>query len=209
MKKLHFLLFCFYAVHANAQQVVVANQELNIVYCNTYNPLSVIATGYACQAIVITTNNGKITKSGCGMFMHYPIKPGPFTFIIWVKHGKKLRKIGKIAYRAKPSPPPVAMVGSYKGGKIPARVFRAMGGVRAWINCSDAPLQVASFTITLIRDKKPVFWLDNIGSRFSDEVTDSLQNLVADDIIFITAIEVKMPNGETEEVSFLKFIVSD
>lgn len=170
MKTLYFFLLCFCAGSAVAQQVVVANLKENIVYCGVDNPLSALVAGYPYASVVLTVDNGKIEKVNCGGFKYQPIEPGIVRIKVWVKNGKRSKKVGEVPYRAKRLPEPNAMIGVYMGGKISLKTLIDMGGIRAILLGTDfqANFSIVSYTVTALRDQETIFNTDNTGAQYNE-----------------------------------------
>lgn len=211
MKMLLPICFLLNVATAVAQQVVVANLKENIVYCGVDNPLSALVAGYPCSSVVLTTDNGKITKAGCGGFIYQPLNAGEVKIKVWVKNGKQLKKVGEMPYRAKRLPPPVAFIGSCQAGNIPLKVFIAMGGIRATLlNAGfEISFQILSYTITAFRNKEIVFNTDNTGAQYNETTLNHLKNLKAVDQLLISNIICKGPDEKDWKLNPLEFTIAE
>ncbi len=209
MEKLRFLLLCFCTSNAISQQFVVANMKENIVYCGVDNPLSALVAGYPCSSVVLTVDNGTITKTGCGSFNYRPMNGGEIKIKVWVKNGQQLKKVGEMPYRAKRLPPPIPMIGTYTSGNIPLKIFIALGGIRAVLLNSDfqADFSIRSYTITGMRDKQLFFKTENIGAQYNADALQYFKNLQADDQILISNIICIGPDEKDWKLSPLEFTI--
>ena len=94
-------LFVFVATIATAQTAAIQFDHQNILYINEDNPLTIVAEGYSCKQLVITTLNGTITGEN-GHYIVRPQFPDPHTVIhIKVKTRRGLTELATYTYRVR------------------------------------------------------------------------------------------------------------
>ena len=100
------LLCIFFTANGPAQTAAIQFDRENILYINEDNPLTIVAEGYSCKQLVITTPNGTITGEN-GHYIVRPQFPDPRTIIhVKVKTRRGLRELVTYTYRVKYRPIP-------------------------------------------------------------------------------------------------------
>lgn len=98
------LCIILFFTNVNAQTAAIQFDKQNILYINEDNPLTIVAEGYSCKQLVITTPNGTITGEN-GHYMVRPQFPDPHTIIhVKIKTRRRLRELATYTYRAKYRP---------------------------------------------------------------------------------------------------------
>jgi hypothetical protein len=152
---------------------------MNVLYIGVDNPVTITA-GAGSEKVSAQFSGGSISKVGGNK---YTVKPGSGMFgehtITVLVDGKSA---GKVTFRIKQLPDPVAYVGNLKPGNVPSASFKAMGGV-------IAKLQDAEFDAP--------FEIDNRGSRWTGDAAGLVGRLKPGSLVAITDIVVKDPGGKT------------
>ncbi len=112
----------------------VSAEKMNAIYIGVDNPITVSAAGYTPDKVDASTSFGALTKVSAG---HYTIKVdnlGSGTTSISL-NGKsadgKVNSVGAFPFRIKRIPDPIAEIGGFSGGKMPATNFKAQAGISA------------------------------------------------------------------------------
>ena len=105
---------------------VVSPEKIRVLYVGLDNELAIMADCMNDDKINVMMDNGKISKSGTGIYMANPEKPGTATVLVEV-NGQK----NEYPFRVKLVPDPVAKVGTSTGGRIPANVFKSQKAIYA------------------------------------------------------------------------------
>lgn len=190
-----------------SQPCVIANQKQNIIYVGVPNPMSVAVNGKWCKDFILTTNNGRIEKTpidDCSYDL-FPATVGKASLIILSKKDRK--ELGRMEFRAKRIPDPVAMVGGKNGGEIRKNILKAQIGIIAVLTQFDfdARFIVEQFTITLLHTGKPIFTRECTGARFPPEVIRSFDRLQAGDQVLFTEMTYRGPDGRTNGLLPVEF----
>ncbi len=200
MKTLVALLLLLQVSFGFTQQVIVANEKQDIVYCGVSNPLSALATGYSCELVVLKTTNGKIEKKGCGRFNYIPDNIGLTKIEVWVLQNKKLLKKGDWPFRVKMLPSPVAFLTVFapeEGRQRPPNkdtIYKQwlspFSGIRTVLPDSDyeAIFNIVSYTINAFRNGTMIFSQVNTGSRFEVKMIPYFDSLQAGDQLIFSNI---------------------
>lgn len=191
------IFFIFITLQLAAQRFLVSNDSENILYLRVPNPVSAVAEGIDCNHLVITIDNGSITKQSDGKssckYISIPTVPGTAKISIYKKTNGRLKKIDEMFFRVKMLPEPDPMVGNIEKDTINKKVLIALGGVRAiQVNSSICyDFEVISYNITIIRKDSLSATATNIGARYNHELLEHLNNIQRDDQIIISDITVR------------------
>lgn len=132
----------------------------DFTYVGAENRLSCTVEGIACKSVILTTDNGSLTKDRCNYYTFKPDHLADSKIIVSKKVGKKSRKIGEFFVRVRSIPDPVAIVGGLYGGSILKGALRAQTGIGASLPSYlsiNVKYPVRSYSITAIRNKELLF----------------------------------------------------
>jgi hypothetical protein len=221
MKKLFLLLVFLKGMSAFAQQVVVANEKMNIVYAGVDNPLSAAVSGYPCNTVTLTTDNGKIEKVDCGKFNYVPEKANETKIKVWVKSHGALKQVGEWTYRVRLLPDPVAIliITDDEGRMRPwskdsvykSFVRATMSGIRVISMEPDyeALFKIISYSIKIARDTVTIYSEGNIGSRISYQKIVPLDKLKNGDHLIFYNIKCAGSDRAERIIAPLEFIIKE
>jgi hypothetical protein len=105
---------------------VVSVEKVRVLYVGLENELAIMADCNSGDRINVTIDNGKISKTGTGIYMANPEKPGTATVLVEVNGQKH-----EYPFRVKLVPDPLAKVGNSSGGRIAANFFKAQKSLYA------------------------------------------------------------------------------
>ena len=198
------LLFQFFLTVVFAQQVAIATDKTSVFYLGVDNPLTVTAENCPCHNLVVKTDNGKITGTGCKL-SYWGNTVGTATIKVYKRTQGTLKKIGSNVFRVKRIPAPSFKIGPY-GGSIYANLERKAKKVvianqqfvRAefdWIGI-DANFPVDSFYVTIFyTDSSKTKTFFNTSNAIRQELREAFSILKKDDIIIFDKIFVKGLDG--------------
>lgn len=208
MQRTYSLLFLLQPFSAHAQQCVVANEKMNVVYVGIPNPLKAVVEGKPCSSVELHTSNGKVEKGPdpCS-FIAYPAEPGRITYTIALKEKNGSREVGRMDFRSKLIPAPKARVAGKNGGTITRNVLVAQEGIICYLDGFDfdARFMVSSFTTTIVRNGQTLFSQQAAGPRFNDETREAFRKLQAGDEVLFSDIHSKSPDGRIQALDPLEF----
>ncbi|KAA5536295.1 hypothetical protein F0919_01105 [Taibaiella lutea] len=119
MKILLLLLFSLYLpISMSGQNVVVANDGMNVAYAGVPNPITIAVENYKAEQVIVSTDNGTLVNNGDGNYYYTPLKAGEAIIKLEVKTKNGNREIGQTGYRIKEAPAPTASIGRETGGQI-------------------------------------------------------------------------------------------
>ncbi len=212
MKK-YFLFLIFLPLLSYSQKFSVSFlQPSPIAYIGIDNPITCTVEGLDCKNIIITTDNGIITKSSGNSYLYRPERQADTKFDIYKLVRKKKRKIGEYSFRIRNFSDPIAYVGGYNNNQsIQKNLLKVQQGVSA--TCIpgfaiDIRYQVLKFNISIFRNNAPIFNTYCIGNSFSPETISVLQLTQKGDIVLFHSIYVQTEeNGEEKLVSPVQLVV--
>jgi gliding motility-associated protein GldM len=181
--------------------VAVSPNKMNVLYVGVDNPVTITA-GAGSEKVSAQFSGGSISKSSGNQYI---IRPSSGAYgeqnVTVLVDGKS---VGKVGFRVKQLPNPVAYVGNLKPGIVSSSAFRAMGGVIAKLEDSefDAQFEVVSYKVGAlsmdIPDYSPV---SNSGGRWSGSAASLISRLKPGALVSITDIVVKGPDGKLRTLS--------
>jgi hypothetical protein len=169
------------------QNFTVTPLKNNKVYLGVDNPLNSVVENFPCKSVFLSTENGKITKSGCH-FNYHPARIEDAKIKILIKENGQLKEIGHAYLRVRDFPPPVAYVGVFNGGKIKKESLIAQTGIGASAEPSlgfELSFRVDSFFTCIVRKDSVLYSCKKRNNLFSTELISVFKSLEAgDEIIF-------------------------
>ena len=199
-----------FSFNSSAQKITVTNDRNNFFYLGLDNPITVIAENCSCKDLVVKTNNGNITGTGCTR-IYRGNEVGKTDIIVYKKLGNKLKKIGENTFRVKIFPPPVFKIGPYGGGyesnnerKVQKVVIANQQYVRADLENFDFDIKysIDSFSVKVFyNDSAKIKTFFNVTGKISQQISDGFSVLKKDDIVIFYSIFAKGPAGQQYELA--------
>lgn len=193
-----------------SQKCVVANAKENVVYIGIPNPLDIAVEGYKCKDITVTTDNGRVetTDNDCSYSL-YATNPG-VTYIILIERKSK-KQLGKLPFRVKHIPDPVAIVAGKQGGAITKSIMKVQIGITAVLLGFDfdARFMVTGFTVSIIRKSKSLYTEECSNARFTDSTKNTFNTLEGGDKIVFSNITCKGPDQRERQLQPIEFIIAE
>jgi len=168
-----------------------------VAYVGADNSFSCTVEGIACKSIILSTDNGSLTKDRCNYYTFKPNHVSDSKIIVTQKKGRKSRKIGEFYIRVRNIPDPVAIIGGLYGGSIAKGALRAQTGIGASLPpflSINIKYRVRSYSITAIRNKELLFFRSCDGYEFSEDIRNKFKELQKDDIVLFSSIMVQLPD---------------
>ncbi len=193
-----------------SQKCVVANTKENIFYLGVPNPIDVAIEGYKCKDVVVTTDNGKVDPTDEPCSYQITLDKAGIAYVI-VSEKKSNRPLGKIPFRVKHIPDPVAMVASKQGGAIGKNIMKVQLGITAVLLGFDfdARFVVTGFTIIITRKSKSLYTEECTNARFTDNAKSEFNNLQDGDKIVFSNITCKGPDQRERQLQPIEFIIAE
>lgn len=189
--------------------VVVSPDKMNVFYIGVDNPVSVSVPGFPPEKISPSISSGSITKaSGASKYTVKVTKPGETNVVVSATMPDGTRKaMGTVPFRIKRVPDPVAMVGKFKGGKVPTNQMRPQRGVLAVLENFDFDIRfdVVSYEFTYAAKRQDLIVKQGTGPSFTSDIVALLSSAKPGDVIYIDEIKVKGPDGTTRKLPGIVF----
>lgn len=197
------VLFYFLSIQLAvfSQNFSISNdwRESTLAFVGADNNLSCTVEGIACRYVILSTDNGTITKEQCNYYTFRPTRVADSKIIIGRKVGKKTKKIGGFYIRVRAMPDPVAIIGGLYSGSIAKGALKAQMGIGAGLppNLSiNIHYLVKSYSITIVRNRELFFFRSCDGNLFNEEIYNAFKELQKDDIVVFSSIMVQRPDEQ-------------
>jgi hypothetical protein len=178
---------------------VIANARWqNKAYIGIDNPLHVFVEGHSCSSLFVTTDNGKIERTGC-YFNFRPAQLCRANLSIYRKQNGKSKRVRAFHWEVVPFPKPTVQVGSYENGSnVPRGGFYAQAGVTAFVSGLGFELmfKVVSFSFIIMRDSTVKFSTQIIGNSFTTNRYEAWKAIQPGSVVLITNIWVRGAEGK-------------
>ncbi len=193
-------------IAASGQGVAVDADRVHVTYETVDNPITIGLENCSCKNLKLSVDNGQLRKgpNDC-TYIFNSNKPGTAVFTLSRKAGNGYTDVGKITYRVKPLPLPVAALAGKRDGDVPLNIFKAQMGVIAKLDGFDFDVhfKVTSFQMNVIRDGKVYASVQNNNNVFELQAkTVIAQVLPGDTIVFDDIMCLKPDQKEIALESF-------
>ncbi len=195
------------ATSALAQQVMSKAVQMNFVYLNIPNPISVFAENIPLSKIKIIVDNGTIEQQGLGSYLAMPKAPGFMKLKMYYK--KKL--IGEDLYYVRHMPQPTTYLGRIEtSGSMNVAEFKAQRGLSSIIKEMhiDGGFYVSTFRFQIIRDGLKIedtTFAD--GPLFSEMYKSISDNVQSGDEVLFSDFKIRLPKADFNAISFNPYIL--
>lgn len=194
-----FFLLTQQSVYSQNVSVSIDWPPSDFAYVGAENQLSCTVEGISCKYVILSTDNGTMTKYRCNYYTFKPNRVSDSKIIVSKKRGKRGRKIGEFFIRVRTIPDPVAIVGGLSGGSISKGALRVQTGIGASLPPQlsiNIRYSVSSYSITIIRNRQLFFFKSYDGNLFNEEVYTAFKELQKEDIVLFSSIMVLMPDDQ-------------
>lgn len=202
---LQFILITSASNQFHAQKTAVSNMSQNIMYLNKDNELHIIRESTPCQSLKVTTDNGKISYLGQCKYNYVPARPGLSQIVVRSKSGdyNYLVRVVEAKFSAE------IYVGNCYPGIIRKNDFVNQLGIIIKENgqIPHNPYTVLSFSCMIIRENKIIKNYAMKGPKFSNELKEELNKMMAHDHIIIYNVVVEDHNNMTMYLQPAEFII--
>ncbi len=190
--------------------MTVSPTRMNVFYYGIDNPVSISVPSVSASSVKPSITNGTI-QAGTDGYIVRPDKVGVESIItVSTLIDGTSKEIGKVKFRVKKVPDPVASVGGKVDGAIAKNDLLAQQGILAKIPDFDFEMKftVLSFNISTTRGG---FVKDapTKGNRFSQEQKDLLNGLNPGSRLYIESIEVKGEDNITRTLPTISLKITN
>jgi gliding motility-associated protein GldM len=174
--------------------VIVSADAVKVLYIGLDNPVTISgANGKGAESVQASISQGTITSKGGGKYSVRVTTPGTATISV-TSEGKTYPQ----EFRVKTVPPPIAMVGVSKGGKMSTNSFKAQAGVRAVLEnfiFEGVTFTVTSYTMTFAGAGYDGFKFRQVNGNSFNPIRDLIEQARPGSTITIDDIKASGPGG--------------
>jgi gliding motility-associated protein GldM len=171
----------------------VSAEKVKVLYIGLDNELAVSGGNVGDEKVSASINNGSLRKIGPGRYMASPGSTGDATVTV-TADGKSY----PFAFRVKNVPDPICMVGSSKGGRMPAGTFKGQQGLRAVLEnfvFDGVQFTVTGFTIYCTGAGFPDPQYRTVSGNSFSEVRDIINKAKPGSTIVFDEVTAAGPGG--------------
>ncbi|MDR2037947.1 MAG: gliding motility protein GldM [Bacteroidales bacterium] len=188
---------------------VISATKMNVFYIGVDNPVSISVSGVPASAISASMTNGQLVRSGSN-WIAKPSKAGtPAVITVTANIGGQNKVMGKMDYRVKTVPNPVAKVAGKIGGKIDKATLAAQVAVIADMENFDFDLK---FRVTEFTVSANVRNFQRSETSKSPTITakqkELINSLSKGSKVYFEDIKVVGPDGSTRELPAISFSIN-
>jgi gliding motility-associated protein GldM len=200
-----------------AKDAVVAPTNMNVLYLEIENPITVSVPGYPASQIIAKSSNGTLTTVSKTKGM-YKVKPDKLQnnntpiISLFIDEDGKRKFIGNADFKVKKVPNPIAKVKGKRGGAITKNDLLA--GQMIVAEMEDFPFDRSALSFGIVSFETVAYFNSersnvpiNKGARFSGAVKEAIQSTKAGTEISFTNIKVKQRNCKACKIENLGSII--
>jgi hypothetical protein len=203
-------LICSFSVFSQ-QFSLSTNIYGQFAYLEMDNQISCTVEGIPNKSIVLTTDNGTISKISkkSNNYIYRPSRISDSKITISRRNNGKLKKIADYYVMVRDLPSPVIHVGGVKEREIEKNNFLAQQGV----GCSYVipgfclPCTIDSFSVTVLDDTIMVFHKANKGNIFSGEIRALLKSVEKGDTVIFSGIIYLTPDKRRKNANPIEYVI--
>lgn len=187
--------------------LVVSPTKMNVLYIGVDNPIDISVSGFSDDRIKPSISQGTLRKVGAGSYIAKVKKGGKANISVSVSSDEgKARSMGRMEFRVKPVPDPVAKVAGKKGGPIKKNLLAAQQGVIADLENFDFDLKfkVKSFSVSATVKGFDVTHLSK-NNRFTKQQKNLIKGLRRGSKLYIDDVKAIGPDGRPRKLSPIIF----
>jgi len=179
----------------------ISATKMNVFYIGVPNPVDIAASGVAKDKLSVNISSGSISKSKDGWNVNVRT-PGKAIISVSAEVEGERKSMGKMEFRVKKIPTPVAEIGGKNSGSIPKnKLANTLGIVAKMENFEfDVRVNVAEFKFVYTQANGLSKEIPVKGARFNDTVKKVLRSLKPGSRVTFEEIKAKMPDGEMRKL---------
>lgn len=197
------LVFPFSSEYIVAKpSIAVSADNMNVVYYNLENPITVSVPGFSSERTSISVSNAAVVSKGNGKYVLKPqVNNGKaeVTVFATTESGEK-RNMGTMTFRIKKVPTPFAKFGELtESGSMEKNKVQVQTGLIAYYKdfeyLSNVNPKVISFKMFVIGAGKIVEEFESTNNLFTKEMGGRLQRVKKGEMVFFEDIYAVGPDG--------------
>lgn len=191
-------------------RLIASPARMNILYEEVDNPVEVAVPGMKCEDLEVVVSQGTIQGEGCS----YMIRPDRNSKTLtlearWSEHGERRKATRLFRVKEVPLPEPYVAGRSVLDDTLRLKEATATQGVilRLTDFPFDVKIMVVGFRLQVLRECDPVFDGVSDAAPFTDPMKNALAGVQQGDVVRITEIHGRFPDGHEVVVSPLHFVI--
>jgi gliding motility-associated protein GldM len=188
---------------------VISATKMNVFYIGVDNPVSISVSGVPSEKITASMTNGSLVKSGATWIARPSKANVPAAITVSATVDGQNRVMGKMDYRVKTVPNPVAKVAGKIGGKIDKATLSAQVAVQADMENFDFDLKfrVTEFAVSALVKGFTQTKLAR-SSAITAEQKSLISGLSKGAKVYFEEIKVVGPDGSSRELPAMAFTIN-
>lgn len=194
---------------------VISADKMNVLYIGVDNPMSISVPGVANELVTASISGGggslsRDTKLGGGKYIAKVTTQGEATINVTAKMDNRSLPMGKMLYRVKRVPDPVAKCANSKGGPINRNVLAAQPGIVSVMENFDFELffRVTKFRMTMVRKGRDPIDIESPNNLLTSQMKEMINTAPLGTRVYFEYIKASGPDGTTRSLSPLNFILN-
>lgn len=177
-------------------------QKMNVLYVGVDNPMTISGGSVGSEKVKVSFTGGAVNKISGDNYSIKPANPGKFKIIVNAD-GKN----SEFEMRVKLLPPPMAWLGTKKGGNISAAELKAIGTLFAKLDSDfEAPYKVVSYRVGAVGGPIQLYAeANNSGNRWTGAAEALINRAGPGSRVFFDQINVVGPDGRQQEIPGMQF----
>ena len=184
-----------------APSTTISATAMNVFYIGVDNPVDIAASGVAKDKLSVSISNGSISKSKDGWVVRVK-KPGPAVISVTAEVDGERKSMGKMEFRCKKIPTPVAEIAGKNSGAIPKNKLATTAGIIAKMENFefDVRVVVASYKFVYTQANGLSKEIPVTGPRLTKGIQDIIRKIKPGSRVTFEEIKTKMPDGELRKL---------
>ncbi len=188
---------------------VISPTKMNVLYLNVDNPVSISVSGVPAESIRATVDNGELIRKDQGYIARPKDASRNAIITVTAPVDGKVREMGKMLFRVRTVPDPVAKVAGRKGGVIDKSTLSAQVAVQAELENFEFEMKftVTEFKVSAIQGTFLREYTSR-SARFTPEQKQLINSLGKNTKVYIEEIKASGTDGTTRDLAPVVFRIN-
>ncbi len=199
MKYILLIILLITSWYTHAQNVVVAHTRFNVLYIGENNRIKVAASNTPCSDIKLVIDNSKVEPTGNPCEYNVTVyKPGSAVIKVYNKRTDKLlaAEYDRVKYYSEKFKLTIGKAKS--GGTLNKRILPLLKSIGLSTGADHHHGYVVhSYTVSILRSGQQVYYRENNGVYFDDEIKAVFKTLQSGDKLFVYDVIIDK-NGDKQ-----------